>query len=128
MFEKIKTTINAFAKKAAVKLSAASEKYSLKQKKMALMFFCLLCILFCTFGVIQTFTKTTHFKFKPEPIQLLPHIGKSFSVPESFISKETFDRVEYFKNHIDSATLLTRPGLMDSIALFEKIYLSQSKK
>jgi hypothetical protein len=114
--------------KLAGMMNAGFEKYSLRQKKIMLICFCMLCAIFCVLAIVNTCTKIGSVRLKFTPLQLPPHIGKSFSMPAPFISKETFDRIEYFKNHLDSATKASRPGLIDSIRQFEEIYSTQSKK
>src|ERR1700748_2541554 len=77
----LKKKINDAAKKAASALTTASEKLSSRQKKIVLILFSLLCVLFCLFAIMQTVRQRerTHFKFMP--LQVPQHIGKNFSVP-----------------------------------------------
>ena len=114
--------------KMADKMNQWFEKYSLRQKKTGLICFCTLCTLFCVFAIVNTCSNPGNVHLKFTPLHLPTHIGKSFSVPPPFISKETFERIETFKNHLDSATKINRPGLIDSITIFERNYSSQSNK
>ncbi len=101
--------------------------------------FCLLCSIISVRIIIKTiFLKTPDTIIIKHPI-IPAHIGKSsFVQPGFYISPSDFNRVELIKKYLDSLSLTDknkyaeiiklRPGLYDSIALFEKIYQSQSKK
>jgi len=72
------------------------------------------------------------------PVRIPSHIGKNIRIPSAFISEESYQKIEQFKKYLDSISIsdkktfnqiiAARPGLIDSIAMFEKLYLSQSKK
>ena len=117
MKARIHHVINSFCDRA--------NQLSEKKKRIMLAFFCL--SIFCASIYILATIKDFHPVFI-QKIHLHSHIGKSFSVPQPFISKEAFVRIENFKRQLDSQAMRERPGLVDSIALFEKIYHSQSKK
>ena len=71
-------------------------------------------------------------------IHISPHIGKPNAIRvKPYIPETVYKQVEAFKKYMDSLSrndkkkyeeiLGQRPGLPDSILLFEKLYLSQSK-
>jgi hypothetical protein len=136
----LKRKMQHFAMRSTDFLNKRTESFSQAKKKTMLALFCILSFVFSMY-IIAT-SVTVHGKSGPAfiiPRTSLPvHIGKSFPEPEPYISKETFERVEYFKEKLDSiartdtATFnkLTeaRPHLMDSIVEFEKLYYSQPKK
>lgn len=132
----------AFKQKLAVKLQKKSELLSTQTKKYMLIVFCIL------FGgrsvaiIINTVTnKVSAVKLakisKPEHAN---EDGQSILQPDSIITKKEYDRVMQFENYMlalknDSvgrkqfdSIIKSRPHLLDSIALFEKMYLSQNKK
>jgi hypothetical protein len=135
----IKNKIAQFTKPIALRLNAKANKLSSLQKKTGVILFCFLCSIVSARIIIKTvFIKT------PDIILIkhhfIPaHIGKSgFVQPDFYISPADFNRVELIKKYLDSLSVADknkyaeliklRPGLYDSITLFEKIYQSQSKK
>ena len=136
----IKRKAQQCAMRSADFLNKRTEKFSQGEKKMMLALFCTLSFVFSMY-IIATSLKV-HGKSGPAfiiPRMTLPvRTQRSFSGPGPCISKETFARVEYFKGKLDSMAttdtatynklMRARPHLMDSIAAFERIYFSQTKK
>jgi hypothetical protein len=121
-------------------LTNKTEKLSPAKKKVLLALFCLL---FCGYSMYLIaaalfFPANKNSAVFIRRIHAPVHIGKNFIGPDPVISAESFERVEYFKKQLDSVAktdpkafqnlMHGRPHLMDSIALFEKLYYSQSKK
>lgn len=127
-----------FKKKVATYLQKKSELLSEQTKRYILIFFCML------FGgssvAIIIHSATT----KEQPV-LITKIskplhslqgGKNYLRIDSTITKEEYERVEQFKNYLyqlnDSlhynkldSIIKARPLLLDSINLFEKMYLQE---
>jgi hypothetical protein len=125
----IKNKIAHFARLCAQKLNGKANRLSPLQKKIAVILFTLVCSIISAEIIFKTvLLKTPDLVIIHHP--LIPvHIGKTNRVQRPyFISPSDFERVEHFKKSLDSAGLKNRRGLMDSIALFEKIYQSQLKK
>lgn len=99
------------------------------KKKIAVIFFCILLSFISAQIIIKTiFLKTPDIILIHHAV-LPQHIGKANrQQPSFFISPADFERIEKIKKNLDSNVIKQRPGLMDSIILFEKIYYSQSKK
>jgi hypothetical protein len=104
-------------------------KNKILQKKIAVILFCLLSAFISMRIIIKTvYLKTPDMILIRRPV-VPSHIGKTNPVqPFFYISPEDFERVERIKKNHDSSIIKHRPGLMDSIILFEKIYQSQLKK
>ena len=128
--------------KFAAYLQKRFELLSSQTKKYTLIFFCVL------FGgssiaiIVHSITTKTN-AVKIARISRLKHTdedGQAILQPDSVITKEEYQRVLQFENYMlnlrnDStgkkkfdSIIKSRPQLMDSIALFEKMYLSQTKK
>jgi len=129
----------ALKKRVANYLQRESELLSVKAKKYSLIFFCLL------FGGSSTAVIIHSAKTKTQPISITkiskPEYSiqdeKNFLETDSSITKQEYSIVEQFKNYLfqlqtDSSgrkkfdsIMQARPRLMDSINLFEKMYLQQ---
>jgi len=123
-------------KRVALFLQVKYEKLSDGRKKLCLIFFCLL------FGGSSVLVLIDALKRDDKKIGIIK-ISKTIMPPlaehkpDSVITKSEYERVEKFKDYIRELnktkegkqiadSLLTgHPGLLDSIALFESIYLSQ---
>jgi hypothetical protein len=133
---------NSLKQKIAMCLQKKSQTLSVRTKKFSLIFFCLL------FGgsSIAIIIHSTITNEKPASIAKISkplhatEDSETFLRPDSIITKKEYERVLQFKNYLlhlrddsigrkkyDSITI-NRPQLMDSITLFEKMYLSQNKK
>jgi hypothetical protein len=135
----IKNKVMHFARRGADKLNKQTEKLSPLQKKIAVILFCLLCSLISAHIIIKTILLKT-----PDTVLIhhhftAPHIGKSNDPHQPFsILPDDFNRIEWIKKELDSLAVTDKPsydsiislhpGIMDTIALFEKIYQSQLKK
>lgn len=133
---------NEFKQKVANSLQKKSELLSSQTKKYTLILFCVL------FGgssiVIVVHSVTTKANsVKIASISKPAHAnedGESMRQPDSIITKQEYNRILQFENYLLSlqsdsmgkkkydSILGSRPQLMDSIAMFEKMYLLQNKK
>jgi hypothetical protein len=131
-----------FKRKLANKLQEKSELLSTQTKRYSLIFF---CVLFggSSIGII---VHSVHTKVNAVKIALISRPAhtdedaQSMLYPDSVITKQEYNRVLQFENYMfnlkgDSSgrkkydsILQCRPQLMDSIELFERMYLSQNKK
>ena len=120
-------------------LQRKSELLSMRSKKSSLAFFCI------AFSAVSTMIMFNVFEInksvvKVKTISRLSHAPEGGQLPaktDSLITKYEYNRVELFKNYLlhlknDSTSkamfdsiVKARPNLFDSIALFEKMYLSQ---
>jgi len=123
----------------AVYLQQKSELLSMPVKQYSLAFF---CILFggTSVAIIIHSATTKQNIISVAKIFKSPHVGKQ-GFPalqsDSIITKREYERIIEFKNYLfllrdDPARrkrfdsiITNRPGLLDSITLFEKMYLSQ---
>lgn len=129
----------AYKQKIAAYLQQKSEMFSIQTKKFSLIFF---CVLFGGSSVAIIIHSTTT-KQRPFSITKLSRTAHSiqeeklYLQADSAITKNEYDRVEQFKAYMfqlkaDSfnnkkfdSIIQARPLLMDSIKLFEKMYLQQ---
>jgi hypothetical protein len=106
------------------------------------MFFCVLFGGSSVAIIVHSITTKTN-AVKIAKISAPAHVndnGQSQLQPDNIITKEEYKRVLQFENYMlnlrnDSvgkkkfdSLIKSRPQLMDSIALFERMYLSQTKK
>lgn len=120
-------------------LQQLSELLSLKSKKVILLLFFIVCSAGSVFIIVNASgnrNKIIHVKqiSKPSSIQDSTHIATK---SDSAITEKDYKRIELFKSYLlqlrdDSinrkrfdSIIVQRPHLIDSIALFEKMYLSQ---
>jgi hypothetical protein len=137
--EKLSARFRNYQHLMANKIHQNTKHFSLRKKKIILIFFCSLFGGISLYLIFEAMTK----KFSPEDfginrISIPYHIGKNFQQPFASIDSGTYNRVEHFKIYLDSlknanasrfeAILSTRPHLIDSIIAFEKIYQSQVNK
>lgn len=136
---RISSRWNAFKERMANYLQQKSELVSVTTKKYGLLFFCLvfggisIAIIFHSVMADEQFKIVTKIS---NPKNLIQE-QKNFTQTDSSVTKQEFNKVENFKNYLfqlraDSSgrkkfdsILKERPGLMDSINLFEKMYLQQ---
>lgn len=138
----IVTKWKAFKQKLANKLQEKSELLSSQTKKYTLILFCVLFGGSSVAIIVHSVSTKTHV-VKIAKISKPVHVNddrQSTLQPDSIITKQEYNRVLQFENYMlaqknDSAgrkkfdsIIRSRPQLMDSIALFEKMYLSQTKK
>ena len=120
-------------------LQHKTECLSMQSKRYGLVFFCVV------FGGSSIAVVIHAVTVKNEPVHIATiakpsragHLNEAFVPKDSVITKAEYDKVMRVKNLLlglqaDSAgrikfdsIMLDRPQLMDSIALFEKMYLSQ---
>ena len=136
--DKIKKRIHPVMQRVSACASRHAEKLSPARKKHVVNIF---CILFMSLSICIAINTLSRFGVKTLPImpvRIPSHIGKNIRIPSAFISEESYQKIEQFKKYLDSISIsdkktfnqiiAARPGLIDSIAMFEKLYLSQSKK
>lgn len=137
--QKISDKLKGFQQRIATELQRKSELLSAQTKRYCLIFFCLLFSGCCIAIIIHAATT----KQQTVSVTRLSKSGhllqeqKLYLLADSAITKSEYDRVEQFKNYLlqlkadslDSkkfdSIMLARPQLIDSIKLFEKIYLQQ---
>jgi hypothetical protein len=123
----------------AGKLSRYESKLSIGQKKLLLVLFCFSFGLASIYIVGATITRRlSGTELRVSPIAIPYHIGKSFHQPGAAIDSGTYNRVERFKQFLDSLKannigryseiMNIRPHFYDSILAFESIYQLQLKK
>lgn len=133
---------NALKQKVANSLQKKSELLSSETKKYTLILFCILfggsSIAIIIYSV-TTETKTAKIVSISKPVHANED-GQSMLQPDSIITKQEYNRILQFEKYLLSlqsdsmgkkkydSILGSRPQLMDSIAVFEKMYLSQNKK
>jgi hypothetical protein len=138
----ILTRWKAFKQQLADSLQEKYELLSSQTKKFTLILFCVLFGGSSVAIIIHSLTT----KAKPVKIASISRPAhanddsQSTLQPDSIITKQEYNRVLQFENYMlalktDStgrkrfdSIIKNRPHLMDSISLFEKIYLSQTKK
>jgi hypothetical protein len=135
----VKTKLRHFKRALAVRLQSKSELLSPQSKKYSLIFFCLLFGGISTLILIHSVSEKQRISFEmklSKPAHSLQN-DKSYLKADSVITKDEFIKVEHFKNYLyqlkaDSlnskkfdSIIQARPHLIDSINLFEKIYLQQ---
>jgi len=91
----------------------------------------------------QSFSANQANAFSVTPIKKPGHVlqtGDAASQPDMIVSKADYQGIIRFRGYMDSLTrspagkaaydsiILSRPGLLDSIRILEKIYQSQTKK
>ncbi len=143
--EKLLTVLNKWKtlkQKLANKLQQKSELLSTQTKRYALIFF---CILFggSSIAIIVHSVNTKVNAVEIAAISRPAHTdgdAQTMLQPDSVITKQEYNRVLQFEKYMinlkrDSSgrkkydsIIQCRPQLMDSIALFERMYLSQNKK
>lgn len=131
--------MKALKQRIAAYLQTKSELLSAKAKKYVLIFFCLLfggSSLAIIIHASLTKEKTISVLKISKPSHATQDV-ESLLKPDSMITRREYERVLQFKNYLlhlknDSAgakrydsIIQTRPKLLDSITLFEKMYLSQ---
>ena len=133
---------NEFKQKVANSLQKKSELLSSQTKKYTLILF---CVLFggSSIAIVVHSVSTKANSVKIASISKPSHAnqdGESMRQPDSIITKQEYNRILQFENYLlrlrsDStgkkefdSIIRSRPQLMDSIAMFEKMYLSQNKK
>ena len=137
---KIKNKIKDCGFRIAEKLKHKAARYSLRRQRFFLIVFCVLFSVITISTVVQTFWSPS-FLTDPlcvKPVNLQPHLGKSYGIPPPVISSASFLHVENFKHLLDSISLSDtvfynkiireRPQLQDSIRQFEKLFHAQSKQ
>jgi hypothetical protein len=130
--------LNGFAKHWALFLGKKSEKLTRFNKKLCLSLFCLVFGGTSTSIILHALSRGRGDPPLQQSVHIPPHIGKPNAIRvKSYIPETVYKQVEAFKKYMDSLSrndkkkyeeiLGQRPGLPDSILLFEKLYLSQSK-
>jgi len=138
ILNKIKTKIRPALQQVASSASRQAERLSPERKKIAVIIFCILFSALSICIIAKTLSEKHNKIFFMRPTMMPLRLWKNINVPPPFISDDAYQRIEQFKKYLDSisiadkknyeAIINSRPHLTDSIAMFEKLYLSQSKK
>ncbi len=132
---------NSLKHRVAGYLQGKSQLLSMREKKLSLFFFCLL------FGGISIYIilRSAVSKEKTVSIQkiskpaLAIQDGETVLQPDSIITHREYKRIQQFKIYLldlkndtsgkkrFDSIILSRPRLMDSILIIEKLYLSQNQ-
>lgn len=120
-----------------------TERLSRNGKLIALSLFCLIAGSLSIYFIANSLISRRASSFTVTPVAKSPYADKSGDENTKsleIISKAEYEKIQRFRYYMDSlarspsgkmlydSILLNRPGLMDSILLLEKIYLSQNKK
>ncbi len=119
-----------------------SQRLSAKWKVIILTLFCLCAGGSSLFLIAKSLTGHHTFSFRITQIKnsLFQKDRDEEVRIDEMITKEQYDKIEHFSRYMDSLArspsgkilynniLITRPGLMDSIVLFENIHQLQNKK
>jgi hypothetical protein len=138
IIDRIKSRTQPALQRASGWASQHAEKLSPARKKIVVIIFCILFMSLSICIALTTLSRSGVRTLPVMPIRVPSHIGKNIRMPSAFISEVSYQKVEQFKQYLDSISIsdkktfdqiiAARPGLIDSIAMFEKLYLSQSKK
>ena len=138
ILDKIKSKIRPVMMRVSSWASRHAEKLSPTRKKIAVIIFCVLFMSLSICIAINTLSKSGVRALPVMPVRIPLYIDKNIKAPSAFISDASYQRIEQFKKYLDSISVADKknydaiidawPGLIDSIGMFEKIYLSQSKK
>ncbi|WP_276502895.1 hypothetical protein [Terrimonas pollutisoli] len=116
---------------------------NIKKLKTFLIAFCLSCggysIYLIANAIFSSDKKQRSFQI--DQVEVPKHFDKAgdeIIPPESYVDKETYRKIQRFKQYMDSlqinksklydSIMIARPGLMDSILMLEEIYNSQKLK
>lgn len=119
-----------------------AERLSTKWKAIILSVFCLCTGGFSFFLIAKSLTSNNIISFNVTQFKssFPAKLGDELSKPGVIITKEEYEKIEHFKQYVDSlavspsgkklhdSILISRPGLVDSIIFLENIYQSQVKK
>jgi hypothetical protein len=128
-------------------MSRQTNRYTTCKLKWGLVLFCLFYVCFSFYAIIQPFTNSS----SNAQSQITPPNNQRASIflkkqpltlekPEMVITETDFQKIQIFRKFMDSLSsstngrkqyqniLRVRPGLIDSVAMAEKIYYSQKKK
>lgn len=127
--------------KASLFFQGRSEKLSLSSKRLIVIAFCLISFSSCVYLVIKSLLNNNPANLSIAPIRIPKQVAQSDSrqitVPNG-VSKDEFQKIKKFRAYVDSlgssnsgrrvydSILRYRPGLIDSLAIVENLYKSQS--
>ena len=127
--------------KLASVIQAKSEKLSLNTKRFIVIAFSAISFSCCVYLVVKSFLGNQDINISITPIKVPEQVvqNENSRVSQSTgVSKNEFEKVKKFRGYIDSLTASSsgrriydsiyknRPGLIDSLAVIENIYKSQS--
>lgn len=101
-------------------------RMSLKKTKIFLTIFCLFWGGFSLYLVIRAVTDKKPAVLKIDPVNL-PHHFNNEEKKTDQVDRNILRQISDYKRFMDSIHQPIRPGLMDSMTILEKIYLSQQK-
>ena len=117
-------------------------KMSVKKLKVMLVVFCLGCGGYSIYLMVNAIVSPDKQpSFKVDQVDVPKHFdetGDEIIQPESYVDEGTFQKIQGFKEYIDSlrtnksklydSIVIARPGLIDSILVLKEIYNSQKIK
>ena len=127
----------------ALWMSRRTEHLSRKTLRLLLLAFSALAGGYSIYLIGQSFSGNQANAFSVTSIKKPGHVlqtGDAASQPDMIVSKADYQGIIRFRGYMDSLTrspagkatydsiILSRPGLLDSIRILEKIYQSQTKK
>jgi hypothetical protein len=122
-------------------LQAKSEKLSLKAKRLVAIGFCLISFSSCVYQIVKSFYGNDKVNLSIAAIRVPEQVTQNENreiAPSNEVSKNEFKKIKKFRAYIDSLARSNsgrriydsihkyRPGLIDSLAIIENIYKSQS--
>ncbi len=127
--------------KIADRLNEKAAKWQPERIKVALILFCLVFgVTSLTIMVKAIWVSKPNYIIAVKPVKASRYIGhteNATTVPEHFISKKEYSRLEQFRGYMDSldssadgkkikdSILSQRPKLLDSLAMVEQLYNKQ---
>lgn len=126
--------------KASRFLQHKSERLTITAKRITVVTFCLLSFTCCFYLIVKSFISQTNQRFTIGSIKVPRNTQEQFQKNAPFIgiTKKDFDKIQALRLFIDNlpktkegkmvldSILINSPGLIDSLAIIENIYQSQS--
>lgn len=118
----IAKSLQSLQQKFAAVMSSVSNKWTRKQK---MIFLSLVCVGFISSSISAIMQSFNEEKFSAPQQIVIPKEQRNEDIP--LITEKEFQRVQSFRQRLDSVTIKQRPGLIDSIRMVEQMYYSQQK-
>ncbi len=129
--------------KLSARMSKLFSKMSVTKIKVMLSVFCFCCggySIYLVVNALVSLDKKQPF-FKVDQMDVPKHFDKAgdeMIIQENYVDENTYQQIQGFKQYMDSLQInknklydsikISRPGLMDSVLVLEKIYHSQKLK
>jgi hypothetical protein len=137
LLKKLRDKMKSYLQQIAERLNTRVAKYSFRKKRIGLICYCFLFGMLSIFIIERAIFEKTQEAFRASHVSPLPTIKNLNTRPPS-IPDGLFQKVRLFQIYMDSLAiydslryrkiLQERPGIMDSVQLFMKLYFLQSKK